>query len=488
MNLPNPTSSAPLPAAPAVLIIGGGLAGLAAASALAPRGLDVTLVEARPRLGGRAGSFLDPVTGEWLDNCQHVTMGCCTNLADFCGRVGIAHLLRSEPTLYFQDERGGISRMRAGRLPAPFHLAASILSASFLSLGDKLRIVRGIWSLMRTPTSPTPVSFLDWLLAHGQTIRTCQRFWGVVLTSALNESLDRIDFRYARQVFVEGFLAHREAAVVCVPNVPLSELYGDELIDWLARHRVNIRCNVAAAALECDSNRVVACETRSGERLSADHYLLATPVHRVTGLLPTNVIAQHPSLQQLDAFQSSPITSVHLWFDRQVMETPHLVCVGRTVQWLFRRNAAAPDIAVSSDVSGSCTRQGHYVQAVISASRELAALGNDGVRDRVIAELAQIVPLSRSARLVHHRVVTERAATYSILPGIDRIRPDQRSPISNLWLAGDYTQTNWPATMEGAVRSGYLAAAHILATSGRGAFSLTPPLPRSRLVRWFCKS
>jgi squalene-associated FAD-dependent desaturase len=334
---------------------------------------------------------------------------------------------------------------------------------------EKARIAYGMSCLIRQRTATPGASFLDWLLAHRQTKRTCDRYWGLILTSALNESLDQIDYRYARQVFVEGFLRNRESVVLEIPRVPLSELYGSALEGWLGRNNIVVRTNAPASGLEGGASGIQCVRTRD-ETLTADYYVLATPFQRVRELLPP-AVAQDPFFTRLADLRSSPITSVHLWYDRPVLERPHLTPVGRTVQWLFRRNAA-----------GNEKVEGHYIQAVISASRELSSIGKDLILERIAAEVAELLPAARSARLVQGRVVTERSATFSIVPGVDALRPTQQTPVPNLWLAGDYTQTGWPATMEGAVRAGYLAAQGILAACGRPEKVLQPALKTGRFA------
>lgn len=457
--------------APHVLIIGGGLAGLAAASELAIAGCRITLIESRAKLGGRATSFTDPVTNEVVDNCQHVTMGCCTNLAHFCHRVGIDELFQDHPTLYFQDESGRVDAVQSSHWPAPFHLTPSILRAGFLSFGDKLRIAWVMILLMRNRTS-SGESFRDWLIAHGQTKRTMERFWSVVLVSALNETLDRIDYKHARQVFIEGFLWSRSAFQMSLPGVPLDELYGTKLEQWLTENGVDLRKGTAAREVLLDHDRIVGCTLRDGTVVEADCTILAVPFHRVLDLLPPRTLELDPRLAWLQQMEASPITSVHLWFDRTVMERPHVVVVGGRVQWLFRRP----------------TGEGGYVQAVISASRGLASGGNDDVERMVLEDLGRMFPSARDARLLHSRVVTERRATYSVTPGIDALRPPTKTDVSGLWLAGDYVQTGWPATMEGAVRSGYLAAEGILSSINRPASLLQRPPHRGILARLLLRS
>ncbi|MGL4550484.1 MAG: FAD-dependent oxidoreductase, partial [Gemmataceae bacterium] len=224
------------------LVVGAGLAGLAAAQALAGHGVRGLLLEARDRPGGRAGSFVDRDSGQLIDACQHVSMGCCTNLAHFCRAAGVGHLLAPQPTLYFMTPDGRVSPFGGDRLPAPLHLARSFAGAHYLTLAEKARIAFGL-ACLRLVREPGDPPFADWLRRHGQTPRTVERFWGLVLVSALNEDADRVGLRYARKVFVDGFLKHRDGFTVEVPTVPLGELYGDEMLASLGRLGVEVRFN-----------------------------------------------------------------------------------------------------------------------------------------------------------------------------------------------------------------------------------------------------
>jgi squalene-associated FAD-dependent desaturase len=434
-----------------VAILGAGLAGLAAASALAPRGFRVTLVESRNRLGGRAGSFTDAASGQLLDACQHVSMGCCTNLAHFWRTVGVAHLLAPQPTLYFVTPDRRVSRFGADHLPAPLHLARSFLRAHFLTPADKARIAWGLACLRRPPPADDP-PFCRWLIGHAQTPRTVERFWGLVLVSALNESPERVGLRYARKVFLDGFLRHRRGFEVEVPTVPLGRLYGDELQAWLARHGVELRLSQGARRVIVEGRKVGGVEMRQGDVLETDWYVSTVPFDRLLDLLPPAVVEAEPYFANLRHLETSPITSAHLWYDRRVTELPHAVLVGCVGQWVFNRGEVAPGE--------------HYLQVVVSAARQFRGLGHAEVQKRIVAELAQLFPAAASVNLARARVVTEHAATFSAVPGVDRWRPAQASPLANFFVAGDWTATGWPATMESAVRSGYLAAEVILARRG----------------------
>ncbi|HEY3789980.1 MAG TPA: FAD-dependent oxidoreductase, partial [Urbifossiella sp.] len=270
---------------PSVIVIGGGLAGLAAAAALGPRGFRVTLLESRQRLGGRASSFTDPATGHLIDACQHVTMGCCTNFAHFCKTIGIDRYLEAQPKLHFFTCDGRRSVFKADPWPAPFHLGRALLGAHYLTPIDKLRVAWGLFAMLReTPDADPPL--LDWLRRHRQNNRTIERFWSTVLVSALNETVDRLGFKFARKVFVEGFLRTRDGFVVHVPTVPLGRLYGEELRGWLAAHNVEVRLNAGVRKLDADGAGIFQVCLRDGSTLHADWYVLAAPFERVLDLLP----------------------------------------------------------------------------------------------------------------------------------------------------------------------------------------------------------
>ena len=470
MSAPSPTS------APHVAIVGGGLAGLASATALAERGVRVELFEARRKLGGRAGSFVDQASGDAIDHCQHVAMGCCTNFLDFCNRTGLSELFTRHQTLHFFGPDGWRSDFRPARwLPAPLHLGGALFRLKFLSLGDKLGIARAMLRLMKLPATDEACgpTVSAWLQERQQSAATIERFWQVVLVSALGESLERASLAAARKVFLDGFLAHRDASHVVVPQVSLSNLY-ERVVQSLQSRGVVIHLGAPVACVAGTTNRLAGVQLVDGTERTFDFVILAVPWDRVGGLLPGPLHAAIDPGNQFAAFGSAPITSVHLWFDRPLTDLPHAVLVGRLSQWVFARTAG------TNQHSPPTT---HYYQIVISASHNLAGRDRQAIVDEVIDDLRAVFPATANAKLLRWQLITQRDAVFSVRPGLDAIRPPQQTAIPNLLLAGDWTRTGWPATMESAVRSGYLAAESVLKHLGRPERIVVPDLPRGWLVK-----
>ncbi|MGQ0637127.1 MAG: hydroxysqualene dehydroxylase [Planctomycetaceae bacterium] len=521
-----------------VVIVGGGLAGLAAATALAPRGFAVTLLESRPRLGGRASSFVDAATDEPIDNCQHVAFGCCTNFLHFCHTIGRDHCFLRDDRLTFVEPDGKCSYLAPAPLPAPLHLFPSFLRLTFLTAGEKWSVARGLLALARSRTTDARESFLDWLGRHRQPAAAISRFWGPVIISALSDTLDRTDVGHARKVFVDLLLRNRAGWDMITPTVPLDELYGESLADWFQKHGVAARLlagvravrradvtdgsqflverpaaesvsagqasdtgqiagvGVATRAHEAISAEVgVACgvELRSGEFVPGEHVILAAPHSLALGLLPDEWRGL-PELSGIAKLETAPISSVHLWFDRPLTDLRQATFVERLSQWVFNRSGQSAGRSQASGVStpvvspprsrgASQAERTYYYQIVISASHGVAGRPQEETIRTVVAELCEVWPATRDARLVHSRLVTEHKAVVSMVPGVDALRPAQQTSVPNLYLAGDWTQTGWPCTMEGAVRSGYLAAECVLRNCGEPESLVQPDLPTAPLSR-----
>jgi squalene-associated FAD-dependent desaturase len=452
----------PSATAPQVVVVGAGLAGLAAAAALVDAGLEVTLLEARRRAGGRAASFEDPLGGGLVDACQHVAMGCCTNFLDLCTQAGLAGALRLDRTMWFIGPDGGRATCTPSRLlPAPLHLAPLLLGMRHFTLREKLSLAAGMLRLARYrgDDAGTGQTAAAWLRSIGQPEKVIRLFWQPVLESALGESIDLVSVPAARKVALDGFLAHPRAADLFVPLEPLGELFGIRLVAWLEGRGVRVLTGRTVTGIDRDPTGRVAAVRAGDATFPCTAAIVALPWRAAARLLPDVVPAADERLV------GSPITAVHLWFDRDVIDLPHAVLVGRVSQWVFR-----------GDAPGHC-------QVVISASRDLLGGDRDAVLDRVVGEIRDVFPAARDARLLESRIVTDPTAVLSVRPGVEAVRPAARSAVPGLFLAGDWTATGWPSTMEGAVRSGRAAAEALAAAAGRPLRALVDDLPRGLLVR-----
>ena len=499
----NPPTQTP-PSPPRILIVGGGLSGMATAVALEQAGYQVTLLEARHALGGRAGSFSDPITGTLLDSSQHVLLGCCVNLLDFYRRLGVTNLIQWQrqvhflhvPATHHSHRRGGGKPIRRydlwglGALPAPLHMSLAFAGFGLLSISERLALVRAMLAMLRLGKAGREdlesLSFGVWLAQHNQPATLTLKFYEPVLISALNIPCERASAKYAIQVFQDALLGHNRGYLVGLATCPLEQLYGQLPVN-------DVRLNTRVASLLWNGQRISGVRLQNGDELLADAVVLATNYHAVTKwVADLPIAATHPDerLRGLRDIQSVPILGAHLWFDRPVMPEPALAIVEGTggdnhedggssrsleksgLQWLFRKDA-----------------EGRAVQGVISAATDYVDLPREEILTRLSHQVALIAlgrsqstaakssadaPFSNNSvapKLLHGSIVIEKRATFAPLPGVDKLRPlpgPGTVGVRGLYLAGDYTRTDWPATMEGAVRSGYLAAEAVLSDA-------TPP-------------
>ncbi len=440
--------------APHIAVVGGGLAGLASAVALGSSGYQVSVYEARPFLGGRATSYQlnggSEDGGETtIDNCQHVLLRCCHNLIDFYGRLGSTESVQFHRDFYWIEPGGRVSTMRRGLLPAPLHFTESFARLHFLSMADKLSVGRGMLAVnydYRHRRDLDQITMMDWLREKRQTPQAIERFWRQVLVSAISEDLERMAARHGLQVFFLGFLARTTAYEMGVPSVPLAELYSPTT--WAKYPNVTIHQRSPVQSLQFEGNKVSGVVV-DGKHVNADAFVLAVPFEKLSSLIPGFNI-------DLTPFSHSPITGVHLWFDRPVTDLPHATLLDRTMQWMFNKNG------------------GKHIQLVVSASRTLLGMPRNEVIALAVKELAEFFPAAKDAKLERAHVVKEVRATFSATPGLEALRPTNKTSIPNLFLAGDWTKSGWPSTMEGAVRSGYLAAEAVTATLGSRQSFLLP--------------
>jgi len=479
---PSQSANAERDRGPTVAIVGGGLAGLAAACALSEGGFRVTLFERRPYLGGRASSYEHPGTGEVVDNCQHVLFGLCTNLIAFYKQIGIEDKIRWFDRMTFIEPGGRRSVLEPSFLPAPFHVAPSFLGFNFLNAWDKIVLSRALSALIVSQPKDDGRSFQDWLQRHHQTHNSIERFWKPILVSALSEDMDRIAVPYAAQVVRES-MKSSAARAMGIPSVPLSELY-EAARDYVTKHGGTVRLRNSVRSF---------LPTQKGARLKLqdseeefDYAVLALPFDSLAKLLPDSADTRDLR-EKLSHFETSPITGVHLWFDRQITDLPHAVLLDRTIQWMFHKSmllAKSSDAALKTSENGTLKEdRPSYVELVISASKSLIEKPRQEIIDLALSELREFFPAAGDAKLVKATVIKEVNATFSPKPGIDRYRPAAQTPWPHLFLAGDWTATGWPATMEGAVRSGYVAAAEISKNAGVARNFMAPDLPSAGFMR-----
>lgn len=452
-----------------VAIVGGGLAGLSAAWYLSKSGLPVTLFEASSRLGGRARSFEERHIGCEVDTCQHIALGCCTQFFEFCRELQILPYFERHQTLYFVDTTGQIHRFCPSRwLFPPLHLLPAVAKLRFLRPADRWRLLRGMSRLWRASTKDFWSTMGEWLRANGQTAALVEHFWTPILISALSETLEYIPVVIARKVLVEGLLSTRDGYQLWTPTRPLSHIFDGEVSTRLATAGVAIVKGAVVKGIRQKDTSWTLCFA-SGEEQTFDGIVLAVPWRTAIRLLPPQlresvfsgwVERLHPLS---DAQDACAITGIHLWFDRPCLSLPHAILLGRHSQWVFRPHFGqkvpvqeAPDGRSALGVTGD--RHACYYQIVVSASHRMPRLTVDEWLKVAVEDVKAVFPSAREARLLHGRVVTEPAAVLSPSEEWQRLRPAQMTRFVGLALAGDWTATGWPGTMESAVRSGLAAA------------------------------
>ncbi|MGI9014258.1 MAG: hydroxysqualene dehydroxylase HpnE [Phycisphaerales bacterium] len=439
-----------------LVVIGAGLAGLAAALRLAEEGRAPLLLETRKVVGGRATSFDDVRSGSTIDNCQHVVLSCCTHLLDFYERIGVLEQFDWHDELFWTAGRGEISAMTPGRLPAPAHFATALKHLHVIDNSDRKAIRRAMWKLVRKGSTLRQQwrdrSFAEFLRELEQPKHAIDCFWRPIIISACNIDIDQCDAGYAMQVFQEGFLRHRFGASMGLARVALRELY-EPAIRRIEASGGDVIPGVAAQSLSFDGSRITGVVTADGV-INVSSVVSAVPFDRLGRLCSDALKKADTRLHYLDEFDTSAILGVHLWYEHEVMALPHLVVVDHDVQWLFNK--------------GTDSRGWQHVHAVISAADDWMQMSEDEIVHRIRSDVEDVIPKGRGLEPMDQRVIKERRATFACTPGIDAIRPGATphavgaGGVRNLYLAGDWCDTGWPATMEGAVRSGYAAAGAIV--------------------------
>jgi len=428
---------------PRVVVVGGGLAGIAAALECSVAGADVTLVEARDWLGG--ATFSIRRNGLVLDNGQHVFLRCCTEYTALLQRLGVFHLTSMQPRLRIPVllPGGRRSTLAAASLPAPLHLGPSLLRYSPLRLADRVNLARAVLPMRRLdPADPALdcTTLAAWLAAHGQSPRALEALWNLIALPTLNLPADQASLAAAVKVFRTGLLDDRRAADIGVASVPLSRLHGEPARAALTAAGVDVLTGVRVRRLDRARDWQVGWNDGGRE---ADAVILAVPHQRAGALLEAAGAGPQPYRYGLG---SSPIVNIHLVLDRRVLAEPFAAALRSPLQWLFDRTRPA---GLSS---GQC------LAASISAANGLTGMRRDEIARSAFGELRRLIPLARWARLEDAIVTRDPHATFRAVPGSAALRPGPVTALPGMFLAGAWTATGWPATMEGAVRSGVRAA------------------------------
>ncbi|MFY9558053.1 MAG: hydroxysqualene dehydroxylase HpnE [Blastocatellia bacterium] len=430
-----------------VVIIGGGFAGLAAGVRLSESGYEVLLLERRNHLGGRAYSFLDSKTGDVVDNGQHLFMGCYRHTIAFLETIGRLDRLKFQerPRVDFLD-RDGFTSFDCPQLPSPLNVLVGLLKMKGLGIGDKLRafnVGRAIKSNGRLPANGLTVD--QWLDELGQSTRIRQRFWYPMVVATLNQSPAIASARMLRVVLREAFGGDSKSARIGISRVGLSDLYTDGASNFIKSRGGDVQTGSQVRRLIIESGVVVAVELKDGERIEGDYVISAVPPEALFAILPDEIKSKE--FASLESLGSSPIVSINLWFDRPIIDHEFVGLLGTRSQWIFNK-----------DLILTPGKKSNQVAVIISAARLFVDWTRNDLVDMAISELHELLPASRSAELLHSVIVKEREATLSHTVESDSLRPGATTSIANLILAGDWTDTGLPATIESAVMSGDVAA------------------------------
>lgn len=429
-----------------VVIIGGGFAGLAAGVRLSERGFEVRLLERRNHLGGRAYSFIDAKTGDVVDNGQHLFMGCYHHTIAFLETIGRLDRLKfqTRPRVDFLD-RDGFTSFDCPPLPAPLHVLVGLLRMKGLGLGDKLRAfnvgraIKGNGSL-----SPDALTVDQWLDELGQSETIKKRFWYPMVIATLNQSPDIASARMLKVVLQEAFGDSSKNSSIGISRVGLSDLYTDGAFDFIKSRGGDVQTGAQVQRLIIQKGVVAAVELKDGQRIEGDYFISAVPPEALFAILPEEL--KDKEFATLLTLGSSPIVSINLWFDRPIIDLEFVGLLGTRSQWIFNK-----------DLILSAGKQSNQVAVIISAARDFVDRTRNDLVDMAVSELHEVLPESRTAELLHSVIVKEREATLSHTVASDRLRPGARTSIPNLILAGDWTDTGLPATIESAVMSGDVA-------------------------------
>ncbi len=437
-----------------VLIIGGGFAGLSAGVALAAQGVKVTVVEQRRILGGRAYSVEDGTTGELIDNGQHALLGAFHETQTFLKTIGTDGLIRYQDRfrMVLAEPGGRRITLNAAPLPAPLHLAAGVALCRGLSVADRFHLLRAGLSIVTTRSLPDTMTIKDWLDSLRQPESLRQRWWHPLSISALNELPHRASADLFLRVLKQAYFGSVRDSSFGIMTVGLGDLYTEQARQFIEARGGQVLCNTAAFQLTFTGRRMNAVVLRNSGTIQADQIISAVPHPVLRKLLPPELMKQGAPFEALTHLAESPMVSIHLWFDRPVMDEEFIGLVDSPIQWVFDKSRLWKESETRAGAL-ACITSGAY-DLIDRSKEDLIALAH--------RELVRFFPEVSKAKLIHSRLIKERQATYSCTPEAERWRPPQETPYENFFLAGDWTRTGLPATIEGAVTSGHRCAERIL--------------------------
>lgn len=433
------------PAPKKVVVLGAGYAGLAAAAELILRGHDVTLVESRALLGGRAHSFIDSKSGQVLDNGQHILMGCYHETLALLRQLGVEERLYSPPNLQvpFASEKGRSSL--TATLPAPFHLLSALLGYGELSFADKMSATRLAIKLRLGRRPRLKESVQAWLKRWKQTPNIVRALWEPLCIAALNEPVGTASARLFATVIRRSFLGGADDSKILLSRVGLSDLFAPEVRRLLEMCRSTIRLQTPVAGLRFEGSMLREIKLNDGSSFQPDAVVSALPWHALRAFLPP----ESKLVEACKKIQDAPIVSLHLWMDRPVLNEPFIGLLDSPVHWVFNRD----------NIHGvEANQEGHVITAVVSGARDLVDKSATELEDLTLKEMERFIPEMRGARVLHRMVYKARSATFAATPEAEEHRPGANTEWYNFWLAGDWTNTGLPATIEGAILSGRRAA------------------------------
>jgi squalene-associated FAD-dependent desaturase len=436
-----------------VIVIGGGLSGLASAVKLASEGLRAHLFEQSIRLGGRCYSYEDNTTGDVVDNGQHILLGAYHNLLNYLDLIGTRHLLMSQSNLrlpLYHPEKG-FAEFKMKRLPKPFHLTAGLMSFPLLSMSDRRHMV-GIGIELQRFDTKTEERLKDksvdqWLTDQRQSINAKKNFWYPIAVSVMNELPERASALLFARSLNKAFFGTKSDSAILLPKVGQTQLYADAAVEYLRKRQCKVDINADVHSLICEVDRVVGVRLADGTVVKGGSTISAVPFHAVTKMLPQRLRTIEP-FGMLSQFESSPIISLHMWFDSVFTGIDYVGCIDLNLQWIFNRRK----------IFGEPARRPLYLTAVISGAYRYINMQKDELIRLALNDINQIFPESRGVKLIHSVIIKEKRATFSAAPSVESLRPSSDTPLRGFYLAGDWTATGYPATIEGAVLSGFRAA------------------------------